>query len=95
MPVLEELFGNVHPLPTPSQVSVAEPLSDSHNFLYNIVNFLLYKFMIVFFCFLLFLKQTTGTMVDNIRMAGYMEKLPVKSNQKKVSVTHLNYHLNH
>ncbi|XP_073229205.1 uncharacterized protein [Porites lutea] len=45
-PVLEELFGNVHPLPTP-------------------------------------FVPTTEPKVDNIRMAGYMEKLPVKSNQKK------------
>ena len=31
-----------------------------------------------------FLKQSAEARVDNIRMAGYMEKLPVKSNQKKV-----------
>ena len=29
-------------------------------------------------------QPTTEPKVDNIRMAGYMEKLPVKSNQKKV-----------
>ena len=31
-----------------------------------------------------FLKETAQAKVDNVRMAGYMEKLPVKSNQKKV-----------
>ncbi|KAJ7355131.1 hypothetical protein OS493_027920 [Desmophyllum pertusum] len=48
-PVLQELFGNVRPLPTP-------PL------------------------------RTMDASVDKIRMAGYMEKQPVRCNQKRASV---------
>ncbi|KAL9960225.1 hypothetical protein ACROYT_G033653 [Oculina patagonica] len=48
-PVLQELFGNVRPLPTPSV-------------------------------------QTMEASVDNIRMAGYMEKQPVRGSQKRASV---------
>ena len=32
------------------------------------------------------LKQTAEVTVDNICMAGYMEKQPVKSSQKKVQI---------
>lgn len=48
-PVLQELFGNVRPLPTPK------------------------------------LRTAEGG-VDNIRMAGYMEKQPVRGSQKRASV---------
>ena len=42
-------------------------------------------YMCVYTLIMSFLFQpTTEPKVDNIRMAGYMEKLPVKSNQKKV-----------
>ena len=47
--------------------------------------FLLHTYMCVYTLIIwLPFQPTTEPKVDNIRMAGYMEKLPVKSNQKKV-----------
>lgn len=49
--------------------------------------FLLHTYMCVYTLIIwLPFQPTTEPKVDNIRMAGYMEKLPVKSNQKKVHV---------
>ena len=49
--------------------------------------FLLHTYMCVYTLMIwLPFQPTTEPKVDNIRMAGYMEKLPVKSNQKKVHV---------
>ena len=89
-PVLEELFGNVHPLPTPLVVSASVLMWSLLWYRHFCVKWMsayhLYGICMCVYTLIMWLpfQPTAEPMVDNIHMAGYMEKLPVKSNQKKV-----------